>query len=55
MSVRAFFRAQVRVPLGRRADREEADQVFGAEVHRLPHDVGSRSARRRVIVSKQNR
>ena len=49
------FRSEVRVPLGRRADREEADQVLGAEVHRLLDDLGSGPARRRVAISEQNR
>lgn len=39
--------AQVRVPLGRRAHRQEAHQVLRAQVHRLPHDVGAGPARRR--------
>lgn len=38
--------AQVRVPLGGRAHRQEAHQVLRAQVHRLPHDLGAGPARR---------
>jgi hypothetical protein len=46
--------AQVRVPLGRRTHGEEADQVLGAQVHRLPDDVGARPTGRRDALPFQD-
>ena len=48
-------RPKIWIPLGRRADGQEAHQVFGAEVHRLPDDLGARSTRWRDSLSHQNR
>lgn len=47
--------AEVRVPLGRWTDGEEADQMQRAQVHRLLDDVGAGSARRRDAVSVEDR
>ncbi|XP_051667898.1 MOB kinase activator 1A isoform X3 [Manacus candei] len=46
---------QVRVPLGRRHQHQEAHQVLGAQIHRLPDDVGAGPAGRRDPLSLQDR
>lgn len=51
---RDVSRAQVRIPLGRRAHGQEAHQVLGAQIHWLPHDLGAGSARWRNPLPLQN-
>lgn len=46
---------EVRIPLGRRTDGEEADQMQRAQVHRLSDDLGAGSVGRRDAVPVQDR
>jgi len=46
---------QVRIPLGRRSHGKETHQVFSTEIHRLPNDLGARSAGRWGSLSVKDR